>query len=139
MATATAPTRSTETSSLAKERPWTPGSVWMIEFVRVKPGQDLSYGAHLDETWKKAMEEHKKNGLVLSYKILGGPPSNRDDFTHLLMIEFPNFAALDQQDKMDASLKKVFGSVGSWQETVRKRDEMRESIGAKLMREMRFK
>jgi hypothetical protein len=139
MATATAPARTTETSGLDHERPWTAGSVWVIEYIRVKPGQDLNYGRGLAETWKKAMDEHKKQGVVLSYKILAGPPSNRDDFTHLLMVEFPNFAALDEQDKVDASLKKVFGSLGGMEETVRKRDEIREAIGARVLREMRFR
>lgn len=139
MATATAPTRATETSNLEQERPWTAGSVWMIEYIRVKPGQDLNYGRGLAETWKKAMDEHKKQGVVLSYKILAGPPSNRDDFTHLLMVEFPNFAALDQQDKVDTSLKKVFGSLGGMEDMLRKREEIREAMGARVLREMRFK
>lgn len=139
MATATAPARATETSSLEQERPWTSGSVWMIEFIRVKTGQDLNYGRQLAETWRKALDEHKKSGVVLSYKILAGPPANRDDYTHLLMVEFPNFAALDQQEKVDASLKKVFGTLGGMEETLRKREEIRETMGAKLMREMRFK
>jgi hypothetical protein len=139
MATATAPARATETSNLEQERPWTAGSVWATEFIRVKSGQDLEFGRGLAETWKKAMDEHKKNGIVLSYKILAGPPSNRDDFTHILMVEFPNFAALDQQEKIDASLKKVFGSLGSMQEVLRKREQIREAIGMRLLREMRFK
>src|SRR5512132_3305054 len=123
MATATAPARVTETSDLEQERPWTVGSVWAIDFIRVKSGQDLEYGRGLADTWKKAMDEHKKNGLVLSYKILAGPASNRDDFTHMLMIEFPNYAALDQRDKMDAMVSKVFGSLEGMQEMLRKREE----------------
>lgn len=139
MATATAPARVTETSNLEQERPWTVGSVWAIDFIRVKSGQDLEYGRGLADTWKKAMDEHKKNGLVLSYKILAGPASNRDDFTHMLMIEFPNYAALDQRDKMDAMVSKVFGSLEGMQEMFRKREEIREAIGTRLLREMRFK
>jgi hypothetical protein len=100
---------------------------------------DLDYGRGLADTWKKAMDEHKKNGIVLSYKILSGPASSRDDFTHLLMIEFPNYAALDQRDKMDAMVKKVFGSLEGMQEMFRKREEIREAIGTRLLREMRFK
>ena len=38
MATATAPVRATETNTVDKERPWTLGSVWSADFVRVKPG-----------------------------------------------------------------------------------------------------
>ncbi len=139
MATATAPARATETSNLEQERPWTVGSVWAIDFIRVRSGQDLEYGRSLAKTWKKAMDEHKKNGVVLSYKILAGPSSSRDDFTHMLMIEFPNYAALDERDKMDAAVKKVFGSLEGMQELLRKREEIREAIGSRLLREMRFK
>jgi hypothetical protein len=139
MATATAPARTTATSTLDDERPWTPGSVWVVDQIRVKSGQELEYARGLAETWKKTMDEHKKNGVVLSYKILAGPPSTRDDFTHLLMIEFPNYAALDEREKWDAAVKKVFGSLGGMQDMLRKREEIRESIGSRLLREMRFK
>jgi L-rhamnose mutarotase len=138
MATAVATDRKNETA-LDQERPWTAESVWAVDFIRVKPGQELEYGRRLADTWKKVMDEQKKNGIVLSYKILVGPPSSRDDFTHLLMIEFPNYAALDQREKMDAAVKKVFGSLGGMQEMFRKREEVREAIGTRLMREMRFK
>ncbi len=139
MATAVAPERKNEMTALDQERPWTAESVWSVDFIRVKPGQDLEYGRRLADTWKKVMDEQKKQGVVLSYKILTGPPSSREDFTHLLMIEFPNFAALDQRDKFDAAVKKVFGSLGSMQEMFRKREEVREAIGTRLLREMRFK
>ena len=139
MATATAPARATETRNLDEERPWTPGSVWSIDFIRVKSGHDLEYGRGLAASWKKAMDENKKNGIVLSYKILTGLPSTRDDFTHLLMIEFPNYAALDQQDKLEAGAKKVLGSLEAMDELLRKREEIREAIGVRLLREMRFK
>ena len=139
MATATAPTRTTETSTVDQERPWTLGSVWVIEFIRVKPGHALDYGRELAATWKKVLDEQKKDGLVLSYKILTGFPSDRDDFSHLLMVEFPNYAAFDQQEKMDAAMKKVFGSLGSANENFRKRDEIREAIGSRLLRELRLK
>jgi hypothetical protein len=139
MATATAPARATETASLDDERPFTPGSVWAVDFIRVKEGHEIEYGRRLAETWKRMLEEQKKQGVVLSYKILSGMPSSREDFTHLLMIEFPNYAALDQREKFDSSVKKVFGSLESVQEMFRKRQEVREAIGSRLLRELRFK
>ena len=139
MATATAPARKAETSDLDQERPWTAESVWVVDFIRVKSGHDLEYGRRLADTWKKVMDEQKKHGVVVSYKILSGPPASRDDFTHLLMIEFPNYAALDKRDELDAAVKKVFGSLGSMEEMFRKREEVREAIGTRLLREMRFK
>jgi hypothetical protein len=139
MATATAPARSTETSSLDSERPWTLGSVWAIDFIRVKPGHVLDYGRELAASWKKVLDEQKKQGLVLSYKILTGFPANRDDFSHMLMVEFPNYAVFDQQEKMDAVVKKVFGSLGGVNEMFRKREEIREAIGSRMLRELVLK
>jgi hypothetical protein len=139
MATATAPARATETISVDRERPWTMGSVWTVEFIRVKSGRDTQYGRSIADTWKKAMDEHIKGGIVLSYKVLSGLPSTRDDFTHLLMIEFPNYAALDQRDKLEAGAKKVLGSLEAMDELLRKREEIREAIGVRLLQEMRFK
>lgn len=139
MATAAAPARATETSAADKERPWTLGSVWSVDFIRVKPGQNLVYGRELAATWKKMLDEQKEQGLVLSYKILTGAPSNRDDFTHMLLVEFPNYAVFDQQEKMDSILKKVIGSLGDLNEMFRKREEIREAIGIRVLRELRLK
>lgn len=139
MATAVASQRKTSPDTIEQERPYTAGSVWSVDFIRLKPGYGLEYGRELAATWKKALEENKKQGLVLSYKILTGPPSNREDFTHMLMIEYPNFGAFDQQDRFDATMKKVFGSLGGLQEMFRRREEIREAIGTRLLREMHLK
>ena len=139
MATVVASQSKTNPDTIEQERPWTAGSVWSVDFIRLKPGHGLEYGRELAATWKKMLDEQKKQGVVLSYKILTGMPSNRDDFTHMLMIEFPNYAVFDQQDRMDATLKKVFGSLGGFQEMFRKREEIREAIGTRLLREMHLK
>jgi hypothetical protein len=139
MATAVASQSKTEPDTIEQERPWTAGSVWTVDFIRVKSGHGLEYWRELAATWKTTLEENKKQGLVLSYKILFGVPSNREDFTHMLMIEHPNWATFDQQDKVDATMKKVFGSLGGVQETFRKREEIREAIGTRLLREYHFK
>ena len=139
MATATAPARAADTSSVDQERPWTLGSVWTVDFIRVKPGHNLEYGRELNATWKKMLDEEKKQGRVLSYKILTGMPSNRDDFTHMLLTEFPNYGVFDQQEKMDAVMKKVVGSLGGLNEMFRKREEIRENMGTRMLRELRLK
>ena len=139
MATAVAPERKNEVSALDQERPWTLGSVWSVDFIRLKPGHNLDYGRELAATWKKMLDDQKKQGIVLSYKILTGAPSNRDDFTHMLMVEFPNYGVFDQQDKMDEAVKKVFGSLSGVNEAFRKREEIREAIGTRVLRELRLK
>ncbi|TME34240.1 MAG: hypothetical protein E6I66_01875 [Chloroflexi bacterium] len=139
MATAVAPERKNEVNALDQERPWTLGSVWSVDFIRLKPGHNLDYGRELAATWKKMLDDQKKQGIVLSYRILAGAPSNRDDFTHMLMVEFPNYGVFDQQDKMDEAVKKVFGSLGGVNEAFRKREEIREAIGTRVLRELRLK
>ena len=139
MASVIAPERTAQTSALDEERSLIPQSVWMVDFVRVKSGFDLEYGRRLADSWKKMLDEQMKRGVVLSYKILAGPASNREDFTHMLMIEFPNYAALDQREKFDASIKTVFGSLANVQEMFRKREEVREATGTRLLRELTFK
>lgn len=139
MATATAPARATDTSPIEKERPWTAGSVWTVDFVRVKPGHVLDYGRELEATTKKMLDEQIKQGIVLSYKILTGMPSNREEFTHLLLTEYPNYGVFDQQEKIDATLKKVIGSLGGLNEMLGKRETIRENIGQRTLRELRFK
>ena len=66
-------------------------------------------------------------------------PSNRDDFTHMLLTEFPNYGVFDQQEKMDAVMKKVVGSLGGLNEMFRKREEIRENMGTRMLRELRLK
>jgi hypothetical protein len=139
MAAVVAPDRKLETKTIDQERPWTLGSVWSVDFIRAKPGQTLEYGRQLAETWKKMLDEQKREGLVLSYKILMGLPSNREDFTHLLMIEYPNYGVFDEQDRVDAITKKVFGSLAGINDMLRKREELREAIGTRLLRELNFK
>src|SRR3989442_7765561 len=101
MATAVAPERKNEVNALDQERPWTLGSVWTVDFIPLKPGHNLEYGRELAATWKKMLDEEKKEGRVLSYKILTGMPSNRDDFTHMLLTEVPNYGVVDQQEQID--------------------------------------
>ena len=139
MASVVAPESKSESSTIAQERPWTLGSVWNVQFIRLNPGQGLEYARQLAATWKKELDAQKKEGLVLSYKIMSGPAQNREDFTHMLMVEYPNFGALDQLDKFDATAKKVYGSLASAQEMMRKRQEIREIIGSRLFRELHFK
>jgi|SRR5438067_8528218 len=139
MATIVAPQRGAETKGFEQERPFTPGTVWSVQFFRVKAGFDMEYGRQLAETWRKIMDEQKQQGLVVSYKIFTNMPKDREDFTHMLMIEFPNWAALDQLDKFDAGVRKIHTSLADMAETMRKREEIREAIGSRLVREVHFK
>jgi hypothetical protein len=126
--------------STAQDLPYTEGSVWDVSFIRIKPGMDTDYLKSLAAGWKKVFDEAKKDGLVLSYKILSGSAANKDDWDMMLMVEYKNMATLDGlETKFDAINKKVVGSESQQKEVMTKRVEMREIIGGKLLRELLLK
>jgi hypothetical protein len=125
----------------AQELPYTKGSVWLLTMIRVKPEAGYGYFRDLGATWKQVMEEAKKDGLVLSYKLLSGSASDRDDWNLLLMTEVPNMAAFDGdgEERFVAISRRIIGDEHKLQAMMEKRSEVRDSIGSKMMRELILK
>jgi len=124
----------------AADRPYTQGSVWTVTFVRVKPGMSSQYLADLAQTWKQVMDEARKQQMIVSYKILGGNPGNRDDWDLMLLVEQKNWAAFDgADDKFDAIVEKLVGPDKKQVEMMVKRSEVREILGTRNLREIIFK
>ncbi len=85
-------------------------------------------------------EEAKKEGLILSYKILSGPAANKDDWDLLLMVEYKNLAALDGvAEKFQALQRKLIGPEEQQKAGYAKRSELREILGDKTVRELILK
>ena len=127
-------------TSNAQQAPYTEGSVWAITFVKVKPGMADEYLRSVASTWKMVNEEAKKQGLVLSYKILSGDAANRDDWDLMLMIEYKNMASFDGTDeKFRAISAKVMGTEEQQKNVYVKRIDIREIFGGKLVRELILK
>ena len=53
------------------------------------------YFRHFAANLRGEYEEAKKQGLILSYKLLFGNATNKEDWNLLLMIEYKNMAAFD--------------------------------------------
>src|SRR5207249_7514812 len=81
------------------DAPYTEGPVWTITMVKAKAGMGDEYLKGLAKTFKGAMDEAKKQDLIMDYKILLGPPATPQDFDILLMVESKNMAALDKDRK----------------------------------------
>src|ERR1700726_1448315 len=77
------------------DAPYTEGSVWQITMVKTKYGMTDDYLKGLAKTFKGTLEEAKKQGLIMDYKILIGDSASPHDFDILLMTESKNMAALD--------------------------------------------
>ena len=111
-----------------------------MSFIKVKPGMLETYLRDLATARGKVMAEAKKQGLVVSEKILTGDASGRDDWDLMLMVEYKNWAALDGlQDKFDAVALKVVGSQETQGQLMLKRSELREILGRKTLQEITFK
>jgi hypothetical protein len=124
----------------AADKVYSDGNVWTVTMVKTSYGHGDAYITGLQSTWKQIMEMAKKDGVIVSYKVLAGASANKEDFDMILMVELKNMAALDTlDDKMDVIEEKVVGNMAA-QDSIRdKRVAMREILGNKLMREVVFK
>jgi len=122
------------------DAPYTEGPVWTVTMVKAKAGMTDQYLKGLAKTFKGAMDEAKKQDLIMDYKILLGPAATPQDFDLLLMVESKNMAALDGlREKTDPIARKIEGTPDQQLATQTKRLEIREILGSKNMREVTLK
>jgi len=125
---------------IAQDKPYREGTVWGVTFIKVKPGMFDVYMRDLASQRKNLMDEAKKQGLIVSEKMLTGTAVGRDDWDLMLMVEYKNWAAFDGLSaKFDALALKVVGSEEKQLQTMVKRTEVREIVGGKTMQEITFK
>src|SRR6266480_3283549 len=122
------------------DAPYTEGPVWTITMVKAKAGMGDEYLKGLAKTFTAAMDEAKKQDLIMDYKILLGNAATPQDFDILLMVESKNMAALDDaREKFDPIARKIVGTTDQQQAMAVKRLDIREIMGSKLMREITLK
>ncbi|XZF12608.1 hypothetical protein ACTHGU_12535 [Chitinophagaceae bacterium MMS25-I14] len=126
--------------SHAQIQPYTEGSVWSVSFIKLKANMGDDYLRSLSTTWVRMNQEAKKQGVLVSYKILSGEAANPGDFDIILMQEYKNMASLDNIDaKWETISKTVIGGEDAMRTLSQNRVSMREIYGGKLMRELTFK
>src|SRR5437879_4352773 len=127
-------------TALAPAQPSTAGSVWTLTFIKVKPGMFDVYMRDVGPLRKQIMDEAKKQGLVLSYKVFGGISANHADWDVLFMDEYKNWAAFDGlTQKFEAILAKLIGNEEKRTQLMTKRTDVREIVGEKVMQEVILK
>lgn len=137
--TTTTPTAAT-TTSMSTGAPYTEGPVWTLTMVKTKSGMSDDYFRQISQSVKPVMEEEKNQKLILDYKILDGNAMGAQDFNILIMVQYPNMAALDGlRDKTDPIIEKAMGSEEQRRATAVKRLDIREILGVKIMREITLK
>lgn len=79
----------------------------------------------------------KKDGQILSYKVLQTENHDPTDFNLMLMTEYKNMATMEaSQNKADKVYQKVTGDEEKQGQSYRERLEIREIMGSRLAREI---
>ena len=118
-------------------RPYRNGSVWNVAFIRIKPGMDAAYMNYLATDWKKSQEASKKEGLILSYKVLTTEAHGAGDFNLLLMTEYKDLATMEaNEDKAENLAQQVVGNDAKQMQGYKDRLEIREVLQDRLAREI---
>ena len=123
---------------LVAQEHYTEGPVWRTTLISVKPNQMDAYLTSLRQGTKPLLDEEKKEGLIMDYKVfLKETSTGPKDWDVLVAVEYKNHAALDGLTaKTEAVRDKVMGGKQQAQQLGEKRQEMREIIGSELMQEI---
>ncbi|PYR24907.1 MAG: hypothetical protein DMF98_13930 [Acidobacteria bacterium] len=118
-------------------RPFHNGSVWNLAFIRMKPGMETAYLNYVAGQWKANQEAEKKEGLILSYKVLSVEGHTPGEWNLMLMTEYKDLASMEAgEEKADMLTQKTVGTDEKQMQGYKERSENREVMGERLAREI---
>lgn len=118
-------------------RPYRNGSVWSIGFIRMKPGMETAYLNYVGTEWKREQEALKKDGLILSYKVLQTEAHGPTDWNLMLLTEYKDLATMEaNESKEDALYQRTIGPDEKQRQGYRERLEIREVMAGRIAREI---
>lgn len=92
---------------------------------------------YLATDWKKNQEASKKEGLILSYKVLTTEAHGSGDFNLLLMTEYKDLATMEANEaKADNLAQQIVGDDKKQMQGYKDRLEIREVLQDRLAREI---
>lgn len=127
--------------ALFAQEHYTEGPVWRVQLIRVKPTHMDEYLTSLRKSTKPLIEEEKKQGLIMDYKVfLKQTKNNPEDWDICVAIQYKNYAAMDGlAAKAEAARDKILGGKAPAQELGEKRAEIREIVSSELLEEIYLK
>ena len=133
-------TISTSVTRAQEDHAYTQGPVVIVTFVRTEPGMFEEYLRYLDATYKRLLDEYKRQGIVTDYAIFQATPRDPNDADVILTVTYKNMAAFDElQARTDPALKQVFGSLPKAASASIDREKMRKQIGSQMVRQLILK
>jgi hypothetical protein len=128
------------TPALFAQEHYTEGPIWRIQLIRVKPTQMDAYLTSLRQSTKPLIEEEKRQGMIMDYKVfLKETKNNPEDWDICVAIQYKNHAAMDGlAAKGEAVRDKIMGKQAA-QQLGEKRAEIREIVSSELLQEIFLK
>ena len=118
-------------------RPYRNGSVWSIGFIKMKPGMETAYLTYVAGDWKREQEALKKDGQIMSYKVMTTEDHGSTDWNIMLMTEYKDMATMEANEaKADNLLQTVIGTDEKQMQGYRDRLQIREVLQNRLAREI---
>ncbi len=118
-------------------RPYRNGSVWSIGFIKMKPGMETAYLNYVAGDWKREQEALKKDGQIMSYKVMTTEDHGSTDWNIMLMTEYKDLATMEANEaKADNLLQTVIGTDEKQMQGYRDRLQIREVLQNRLAREI---
>jgi hypothetical protein len=119
------------------KRPFSNGSVWSISFIKMKPGMETAYLNYVSGDWKREQEALKKDGQILSYKVITTEAHGSSDWNIMLMSEYKDLATREADEvKADNLAQTVSGSDEKQMQGYRDRMQIREVLDIRTAREI---
>src|SRR5580698_7011022 len=79
--------------ALFAQEHYTEGPIWRIQLIRVKPTQMDAYLTSLRQSTKPLIEEEKKQGMIVDYKVfLKETKNSPEDWDICVAIQYKNHA-----------------------------------------------
>lgn len=126
-------------SAQDQQRAWKPGTVWRVSVLEVMPGRADDYMRSLNTAWKAQRLANQKSGHEKSYKIMWADDQRDGQPNLVLMIEYPNMAAMDRPPEEDDKVMKAIEAQGIKAPPAAERDAMRKQRGSRLYHEVILK
>ena len=109
--------------------------------VKVKPGKQNDVLMDLRKNFRVVSEEYKKQGVILDYKIyFNSTTDGPNDWDFAIATAYKNWAALDTLGPVaDAATLKHYGSAEKRQQAADARNQLRDVVSSRLIREQTLK
>jgi len=98
---------------------------------------ETAYLKYVADGWKREQEALKKDGQIISYKVLTTETHGANDWNIMLMTEYKNLATMEANEtKADNLTQTVIGNDEKQMQGYRERLQIREVLQNRLAREI---